>query len=419
LEFEKSAKKLTMLCWFSYMINYLARYGFSTSMSEMVADGIFDITFAGAVGTAFLAAYGTGQLVNGLIGDKIHPKFMIFIGLVGSAVMNILVGLSSNAVLIIILWCLNGYFCSMLWAPLVRCFSDFLLKKQQVKAGTSISASIPIGNILSYLIASFFLKTMSWRMVFIFSGVIVIAMSFVWLLGMSSLKDYLNAVKVEKVKEIQKDIVSVKAPVSGKRLMPLLIATGLVFTIIGIFFNGILKDGVTLWVPTYVSQFFGTDASVASLVTIILPLFNLVGAYLAVRLFKKVLKNEMLTATVMFMISVVSLTFLFFFGRYSMILAVVMLALTTASMLGANTMFLTFIPLNFSNVGRASSVTGFLDACSYLASAVSGVTIGVVAKTYGWDTTVITWIAVAFLGASVSFFGIKAWKKGRFMLTGK
>jgi OPA family glycerol-3-phosphate transporter-like MFS transporter len=294
-----------------------------------------------------------------------------------------------------------------------------LLKKQQVKAGTSISASIPIGNILSYLIASFFLKTMSWRMVFIFSGVIVIAMSFVWLLGMSSLKDYLNAVKVEKVKEIQKDIVSVKAPVSGKRLMPLLIATGLVFTIIGIFFNGILKDGVTLWVPTYVSQFFGTDASVASLVTIILPLFNLVGAYLAVRLFKKVLKNEMLTATVMFMISVVSLTFLFFFGRYSMILAVVMLALTTASMLGANTMFLTFIPLNFSNVGRASSVTGFLDACSYLASAVSGVTIGVVAKTYGWDTTVITWIAVAFLGASVSFFGIKAWKKGRFMLTGK
>ncbi|HPB17855.1 MAG TPA: MFS transporter [Clostridia bacterium] len=419
MEFEKSAKKLTMLCWFSYMINYLARYGFSTSMSEMVADGIFDITFAGAVGTAFLAAYGTGQLVNGLIGDKIHPKFMIFIGLVGSAVMNILVGLSSNAVLIIILWCLNGYFCSMLWAPLVRCFSDFLLKKQQVKAGTSISASIPIGNILSYLIASFFLKTMSWRMVFIFSGVIVIAMSFVWLLGMSSLKDYLNAVKVEKVKEIQKDIVSVKAPVSGKRLMPLLIATGLVFTIIGIFFNGILKDGVTLWVPTYVSQFFGTDASVASLVTIILPLFNLVGAYLAVRLFKKVLKNEMLTATVMFMISVVSLTFLFFFGRYSMILAVVMLALTTASMLGANTMFLTFIPLNFSNVGRASSVTGFLDACSYLASAVSGVTIGVVAKTYGWDTTVITWIAVAFLGASVSFFGIKAWKKGRFMLTGK
>jgi OPA family glycerol-3-phosphate transporter-like MFS transporter len=400
-----------MLCWFSYMINYLARYGFSTSMSEMVADGIFDITFAGAVGTAFLAAYGTGQLVNGLIGDKIHPKFMIFIGLVGSAVMNILVGLSSNAVLIIILWCLNGYFCSMLWAPLVRCFSDFLLKKQQVKAGTSISASIPIGNILSYLIASFFLKTMSWRMVFIFYGVIVIAMSFVWLLGMSSLKDYLNAVKVEKVKEIQKDIVSVKAPVSGKRLMPLLIATGLVFTIIGIFFNGILKDGVTLWVPTYVSQFFGTDASVASLVTIILPLFNLVGAYLAVRLFKKVLKNEMLTATVMFMISVVSLTFLFFFGRYSMILAVVMLALTTASMLGANTMFLTFIPLNFSNVGRASSVTGFLDACSYLASAVSGVTIGVVAKTYGWDTTVITWIAVAFLGASVSFFGIKHGKR--------
>ena len=401
------------------MINYLARYGFSTSMSEMVADGIFDITFAGAVGTAFLAAYGTGQLINGLIGDRIHPKFMIFIGLVGSAAMNIFVGMSSNPVLIIILWCFNGYFCSMLWAPLVRCFSDFLLKKQQIKAGTSISASIPIGNILSYLIASFFLKAMTWRMVFIFSGIIVMVMGFVWYFGMNSLKSYLTDVEIEKQKEIQKEIVSVKAPVSGKRLMPLLIGTGVVFTIFGIFFNGILKDGVTLWVPTYVTQFFGTEASVASLVTIILPLFNLVGVYLAVRLFKKVLKNEMLTATVMFMISVVSLTLLFLFGRYSMIFAVMMLALTTASMLGVNTMFLTFIPLNFSNVGRASSVTGFLDACSYLASAVSGVTIGVIASTYGWNTTVITWIAVAFLGTLVSFFGIKAWRKGRFMLTGK
>jgi OPA family glycerol-3-phosphate transporter-like MFS transporter len=102
-----------------------------------------------------------------------------------------------------------------------------------------------------------------------------------------------------------------------------------------------------------------------------------------------------------------------------MLFAVIMLALTTASMLGVNTMFLTFIPLNFSNVGRASSVTGFLDACSYLASAASGVTIGVITESYGWNTTVITWIAVAFLGALVSFLGINSWKKGRFMLTGR
>lgn len=419
MKFDENAKKLTMLCWFSYMINYLARYGFSTSLSDMVADGIFTLEFGGAIGTAFFASYGAGQLVNGLIGDKVHPKFMIFIGLLGSALMNIFVGLSSSHILIIILWCFNGYFCSMLWAPLVRCFSDFLLRKQQLKAGTSISASIPVGNILSYLIASLFLKYMSWRMVFIVSGIIVMAMAFVWFIGMSSLKDYLSEVRTRKLEEIKRETVSVKAPVSGKRLMPLIIGTGVIFAVIGIFFNGILKDGVTLWVPTYVSQFFDTEASTASLVTIILPLFNLVGVYLAVRLFKNVIKNEMMTATIMFSISVVSLTLLFFFGRYSMIFAVIMLALTTASMLGVNTMFLTFIPLNFSNVGRASSVTGFLDACSYMASALSGVTIGVVASSYGWNVIVLTWIGIAFLGGLVTFLGIKSWKKGRFMLTGQ
>ena len=260
---------------------------------------------------------------------------------------------------------------------------------------------------------------MTWRMVFIVSGIIVMVMAFVWFAGMNSLKDYFSEVRIRKLEEIKKETVSVKAPVSGKRLMPLIIGTGVIFAVVGIFFNGILKDGVTLWVPTYVSQFFDTEASTASLVTIILPLFNLIGVYLAVKLFKNVIKNEMMTAAIMFLISVVSLGLLFFFGRYSMIFAVIMLAFTTASMLGVNTMFLTFIPLNFSNVGRASSVTGFLDACSYMVSALSGVTIGVVASSYGWNVTVLTWIGIAFLGGLVTFLGIKSWKKGRFMLTGQ
>lgn len=419
MNFDNDAKKLTMLCWFSYMINYLARYSFSTSMSGMVEDGIFTIVFAGAIGTAFLAAYGIGQLVNGLIGDRVHPQYMIFIGLLGSSFMNILVGLSSNAILIMVLWCLNGFFCSMLWPSVVRCFSEFLLKKQQIKASTIISSSIPVGTILSYLIASFFLRFMSWRMVFIVSGIIVFSIAFVWYAGLSSLRVYLEQVKSKKQEEIIRETVSVRAPVSGKRLLPLIIGTGVIFTVAGIFFNGMLKEGVTLWVPTYITQFFATEASIASLVTIILPLFNLVGVYLAVRLFRNVFKNEMLTAGVFFSVSVLALILLFFFGQYSMIFAVIMLAITTATMLGVNTMFLTFIPLNFSNVGRASSVTGFLNACSYLASALAAVTIGLMAQTYGWNVAVLSWIGVATLGALFSFLGVRYWKKGRYMLTGK
>ena len=346
-------------------------------------------------------------------------RSMLFIGLVGSSLMNILVGISNGAVLIMVLWCLNGFFCSMLWAPVVRCFSEFLLKEQQIKASTIISSSIPVGNILSYLIASFFLRFMSWRMVFIVSGVIVFSMAFVWYVGISSLKEYLEQVKGKKQEEIIRETVSVRAPVSGRRLLPLIVGTGVIFTVAGIFFNGMLKEGVTLWVPTYITQFFDTDASIASLVTIILPIFNLVGVYLAVRLFRKVFKNEMLTAAALFSVSAVALTLLFFFGRYSMIFAVVMLAITTATMLGVNTMFLTFIPLNFSNVGRASPVTGFLNTCLYLASAIAAVTIGLMAQSYGWNATVISWIVVAVLGAVFSFFGIKSWQKGRFLLTGK
>jgi OPA family glycerol-3-phosphate transporter-like MFS transporter len=413
VDLAKNARKLFMLCWFAYMISYIGRYDFSACMSEMVAEGIFTKTFGGTIGMAFFAAYGIGQLINGLLGDRISPKYMIFTGLLGSALMNIAIGFSYGRVLILVLWCLNGYFCSMLWAPIVHCFSDLMLKKQQIKAGTNISASIPVGNILSYLISSVFLKYMSWRMSFIVSGLMVLCYAFTWSIGMSSLKGYIEAVRVKRQEEIMREKVSGSSPAVKTPLIPLLLGTGLVFAILGILFNGILKDGVTLWVPTYISDFFGSDGSVASLAAVILPLFNLLGAYMAAYVYKKVRENEMLTAGIMFALSTCSLLLLFFFGKYSMLLAVVFIAMTTAAMLGANNMFLTFIPLNFCKVGRASSVTGFLDACSYLASALSGVTIGVIADNYGWNTTVLVWAAVAVSGAVISLMGVSYWKKGK------
>ena len=418
MTFDKDAKKLILLCWLSYMINYLARYGLSTSMNEMVSFGIFSISFAGVVGTAFLGAYGLGQFVNGLIGDKIHPKYMISIGLGASAIMNILVGLSNNPYVILVLWCLNGYFCSMLWAPLVRSFSEFLSREHQSIAGMTISSAIPVGNIVTYLAASLILRFASWRFVFIILGAIVLVMAFVWYFSMNSLSDYFKEVAIVKAKELEEIEGKKKEDTQFKKvgLFRLILTTGVIFTIGGIFFNGILKEGVTLWVPTYISQFFDKDASVASMAAIILPIFNLVGVFLAVRLFKHVLKNEMLTAGIMFTISSISLAALYFFGHINMFLALVLVAFSTAAMLGVNTMFLTFIPLNFSNIKKSSSISGILNAFSYIASSISSVAIGSIVQSHGWNVTILMWTALAVLGALVSYAGIRYWTRGKDLL---
>ncbi|HOO25957.1 MAG TPA: MFS transporter, partial [Clostridiales bacterium] len=84
-----------------------------------------------------------------------------------------------------------------------------------------------------------------------------------------------------------------------------------------------------------------------------------------------------------------------------------------SSMLAVNSMLLTFIPFHFKKMGKAASITGFLNACSYFSSAVSSVTIGLIAEKSGWSVTILSWLLVAGLGALVSFAGRSAWAKGR------
>ena len=161
------------------------------------------------------------------------------------------------------------------------------------------------------------------------------------------------------------------------------------------------------------SDGFGVSPSVASLVITLLPIVNLAGAYVARFLDRRFFRNELTTVCFMFGLSFGAVFLLYLIGSLSVVLAAFLVAACTSSMLGANSMLLTFIPLSYSKIGRSSSITGFFDACSYLASAVSSPVIALVSENYGWDITVLSWCGVALAGALFAGIGIPLWKKGR------
>ncbi|HPE94809.1 MAG TPA: MFS transporter [Bacillota bacterium] len=414
---NKSAVLLFALCWCAYAVSYVGRLNFSSCLSPMAQDGIFTSEYGGAVGTAFLACYGCGQLLSGFLGDRIKPEYMIFTGLAGSGCANILMACVNNGTQAIFIWGLNGLFCSMLWAPLVRCFADYMDSGDRMRAGINISTTIPVGTICAYLLCSLLLNFASWRTVFAVSGAAVLLCSAVWLAGMLSIRKYCRAVSYENIR--QRQAFSEKSAASGNKksgFFKLFITYGVIFTAVAILFNGVLKDGITVWIPTFLKNTFGVSASFAAAISIILPIVNLLGAYGANLLNRRVIKNEMATSGVMFAISLMSILTLYFAGHSSIVLSAFLLALSTSSMLGANTMFLTFIPLSFGAFGRSASMTGFLDACSYIASAVSSLLIGITAVRFGWNVTVLIWGAVALCGGAICAAGMGKWKKSREIL---
>lgn len=191
---------------------------------------------------------------------------------------------------------------------------------------------------------------------------------------------------------------------NGKRqvsLPALIVGSGLAGILLPVMIHGVLKDGITQWVPTYIYDCFDVTNSFSVLVTMILPLINLSGAYMARYADRKHPEEEIRTSVIFFEGALVSLLLLLFFGKYHVFLAVVLFAVITASMMAVNTLYVNMIPLHFEKQGRVAAVSGLLNSVAYIGSAVSTFTIGIMVEKAGWTVTMSSWAVITAVALGI------------------
>jgi OPA family glycerol-3-phosphate transporter-like MFS transporter len=95
-----------------YASYYMCRYNFRFATPGMAAEFGFSTFQITGIISAFSLAYGTGQLVNGLLTDRIGGKLAMLIGAVGTVTINLVYGFASFAgtfATFSAIWLLNGY----------------------------------------------------------------------------------------------------------------------------------------------------------------------------------------------------------------------------------------------------------------------------------------------------------------------
>ena len=153
-EVEKKSWLVVLFCILAYTSVYVGRKNLSVCLPAMTEDGVISPAFGGTVGTCFLIFYACGQLINGCLGDKFHPKAMICTGLMVAGIMNILMGLSSVGILFCVFWAVCGFACSMLWSPIVRAVSLWTTHEISLAAGVHLTTAIPLGTVVCYMVLS-------------------------------------------------------------------------------------------------------------------------------------------------------------------------------------------------------------------------------------------------------------------------
>jgi OPA family glycerol-3-phosphate transporter-like MFS transporter len=291
-----------------------------------------------------------------------------------------------------------------MWPPLVKILSSKLSDEAYKKAVVKVSWGSSLGTIGVYLLAPAIIKFMSVKLVFVFSGILAIAMAFIWKLVYEKYKPFSTAVVAAKAtNNDEKGSGAPTAKFNG------FIITLLICVMFAIVLQGALRDGVTNWTPSYISDMFRLDSSVSILTGVILPVFSLLSFTFVSFINRKFIKNELTCAGVTFGVGAVSAVLLLVLGSSNVAVSLLLLALLVGSMHGVNLILVCMIPAHFAKFGKVSFISGLINSCTYAGAAISTYGIAVFTDVFGWNKTILLWSVVAFLGALICIALSKKW----------
>ena len=403
------AGALIALCWFVYFASYLTRQNYNAALAPMLEDLGAAKSALSLAGTGAFAAYGIGQPVSGLLLHRLDARRMIFLGLCASACCNLLLAGSTLffagprlPALMTVIWCANGFAQAMLWPALVQFMARQLSGADYRRATVHVNIAGSAGTVAVYLLVPLCAGLGSWRWVFVISAAAAILAALVWRrLAPDELPPALRATPLASEGGIKKP-VPMRKLLAGFGLGPILLAVAL---------QGILRDGVTAWMPVLITESYPAFGSAKSVLTAaVLPLFAIVSLQATGMLAKKI-DHEIRSAGLFFGAGAVAALGLALCVTRWLPGGVALMALLTGCMHGVNLTAVCQLPARFGKYGATGAAAGVINAFVYAGSALSMLGTALLAERFGWQVVAWVWLAVAAAGTGIMIFFTKRAKE--------
>ena len=139
---------------FVYAIFYICRLAFSASKKDMIEQGAYTAKEIGVVGSAMLIAYAIGKFVNGFVADRVNVRRYIMFGLFVSAMANFVVGFHVPALMLAVVWFVNGLAQSTGAPCCVVALSRWWPKERRGTYYGIWSCSNNLGEVLAYILTA-------------------------------------------------------------------------------------------------------------------------------------------------------------------------------------------------------------------------------------------------------------------------
>ena len=383
----RNALMIGVLSSVSYLMCYFARNILSVMSPEIVETTDITVTYIGTLSTANMLCYAVGQLINGIMGDKIKGKYLISGGLIFAGLCNFLVGFSDTKVVMLIAYSLVGFFLSMLYAPLVKIIAENTHPTHAMKCCLGLTFASLFGVPTAGIVAMFF----DWKQAFLFCGIILMLMGAVFFVSLVAFENK-GIVTYKKVE---------KANGKGGSFKVLIQHEIIKFSFVAIL-TGIVRTSVVFWVPTYLSQYLGFSSGVATSVYTVMTCLQSAAPYINnLFIYEKLLKRN-INHMLLLSFSLSTISFICMFAIKIPFINIVFLVLSLFAANGASSMLWSIYCPSLRETGMVSSATGYLDFLSYMAAAVANLLFANAISQIGWGPLILVWGTLMFVGVIIA-----------------
>ena len=387
-----------------YAAFYLVRQNFSMAIPHMISEYHYTKSDIGWIISWGALIYGVGKGICGFITDHVSARFFMSIGLMLSAVVSFSIGLSSGLTSLLILVCLNNCFQSTGAAPCIRLLAHWFSPKELATKWSIWNASQQIGGALVLILSGFFLKEYGWRYVFFIPGVISLLAAFLLINRLRDTPESLDLPSIEHYHGLKTHhSTSEENSFSKGSVLKQVLTNKLVwYMALANFFVYFVRMSVFNWGPTFLKECKGSSLLMAGWQTATFDVAGIIGGILAGYLSDKVFKGYrgrvgtiymgLLTFCILLLWkSPAESTFFHFIGMA----CIGFLVVGPQILVGV-------AAADFASKRAAAAANGLTGIVGYIGTAATGLGIGKLVDSFGWDMAFLAMLIAA--GLSALFF---------------
>ncbi len=415
-QFRRKRLLVTILLFVAYAGYYFCRVTFPVALPVIRDAFDYTNTEMGFILSAYFTVYAVSKLANGFLGDRVGGKVMLLVGVTGTVVCNVTFGFGRELTFFVLIWATNAFFQSMGWLSIVPIMAQWYTNRETGKTMGVMALSYQLGDFAARSSAAALIVALGWSGLFwahaallglLGVALIVLVKPSPVRLGLPDVGQYTAYVvsgdpdQLTAEPDQPRDSPG-RSAIANRWMRGMLANFQFWVVCTSYLFISIIRYVFWGWSVQYLIENGATLGS-AAFTSAIFPLLGSAGSITAGWVSDSIGARRGPVLAVMGLLLTASVYFFSQVPGDQPVWLMIGLGLVGFTLYGPYSLMAGAVAMDFGWKYSSSTAAGIIDAIGAVGAILTGVGMGFLIDSYGWDNAFAIIIAMAFVSSALNF----------------